>query len=583
MEIERTDCLERILALPRREPVAPEGLAEELTELLADTSKCPGAKLSPTAKGLCSVCGTPMRLRPLQALALHDIGVNGGGFLPLDVGEGKTLISLLAAYVLDARTPLLLLPATLIQKTAREMRELARHWLIPTNVRMMSYQMLGLVQSARDLELYAPDVIIFDESQKVKNRDAAVTRRVERYLDAHPETKVVAMTGTIMRKSLRDFAHTLRWALKDMAPVPLQDHEVDEWALCLDDRIENEFQRVEPGALLELAKPEEIAEYGELVAARRGFRRRLRETPGVVASAATGTAVDVGLTIQPLKYDVSPAMSGHFEVLRNEKVAPNGDELWEAADVWRHAKEMALGFYQRWDPPPPEEWRAARKAWFQFVRGVLSRSRTWDSPEHVAQACDMGKLPNAQLEAWRKIKDTFVPNPVPNWVDDSALQVCIRWMRQGPGLVWTEHVPFAERLSKMTGAKYYGAKGLAADGQFIDDGDPNKSVIVSVDANREGRNLQRKWSRNLITSPMEGADVWQQLLGRTHRPGQMRDVEVDVLLGCAEHARAWTKAVAGAFAIRDTVGAESKLLIADTDAWPDADEMAMWQGARWQR
>jgi len=563
MQVEKTDCLERIVALPRRQPVAPEGLAEELTALLKTDT------------------GT-MALRPLQALALHDIGVCGGGFLPLDVGEGKTLISLLAAYVLDAQRPLLLLPANLVQKTWREMRELARHFLVPTNVRMMSYQMLGLVQSARDLELYAPDVIIFDESQKVKNRDAAVTRRVERYLAAHPETKVVAMTGTIMRRSLRDFAHILRWALKDKAPVPAMDSEVDEWALALDERIENEFQRVEPGALLELATAEDIAEYGELVAARRGFRRRLRETPGVVASAATGTAVDVGLTIRPLKYDISPEMSAHFKVLRNNKIAPNGDELWEANEVWRHAKEMALGFFQRWDPQPPLEWREARKAWFQFVRGVMQRSRTWDSPEHVAMACDLGKLPTDKLEVWRRVKDTFVPNPVPFWVDDSALKVCAKWM-QSPGLVWTEHVPFAERLSQMTGAKYYGAKGLAADGEFIDDADPSKAIIVSIDANREGRNLQTKWWRNLITSPMEGADVWQQLLGRTHRTLQTRNVEADVLLGCGEHARAWMKAVAGAYTIRDTVGSESKLLIADTDAWPDVDEMASWRGARWDR
>ncbi|AKU93402.1 hypothetical protein AKJ09_00066 [Labilithrix luteola] len=562
MEIEKTDCLERIIALPRRQPVAPEGLVEQLTELL----KTPW--------------GT-MRLRALQALALHDIGVCGGGFLPLDVGEGKTLISALAAYVLDAQRPLLLLPANLIQKTAREFRELSEHWLVPNHIRMMSYQMLGLVQSARDLELYNPDVIIFDESQKTKNRDAAVTRRIERYMDAHPETKVVAMTGTIMRKSLLDFAHVLRWALKDGAPVPLEDSECLMWSMCLDTNIENEFMRVEPGALLELADPRDVESRGELVAARRGFQRRLRETPGVVASALSGTDVGVGLTIRPIVYEVSEEMREHFDVLRNDKVTPNGEELWEAAEVWAHSKQMALGFYQRWTPPAPDEWREARRQWDAFVRSILSTSRTWDSPLHVAQACDAGELPTDKLERWRKVKDTFVPNPVPYWVDDNALKVCADWMARGPGLVWTEHVAFAERLSALTGAKYYGAKGLAADGQFIDDADPNSCVIVSIDANREGRNLQRKWHRNLITSFQEGADVNQQLLGRTHRPGQTKDVEVDVLVGCREHVRAWSKANAGAFAIRDTVGSQNKLLIANTDEWFDVDEMEEWPGPEW--
>lgn len=566
MEIERTSCLERIIALPRRPPACPEGLDSKLTELLK------------TPQGT-------MRLRPLQALALHDIGVCGGAFLPLDVGEGKTLTSLLAPYVLSAKRPLLLLPANLIRKTASDARELSKHWLIPSNIRLMSYQMLGLVQSVRDLEVYAPDVIIADESQKLKNRDAAVTRRVERYLDAHPETKVVAMTGTIMRKSLRDFAHIIRWALKERAPVPLRDSEVDEWALALDDRLENEFQRAQPGALLELADPKDIEKDGEVVAARRGFRRRLRETPGVVASAESGTSVDAGLSIRAIRYDVSPVIQGYFETLRNEKVAPTGEELWEAAEVWKHARELALGFCQRWDPPAPEDWKAARKAWFQFVRGVLQRSRTWDSPDHVAQACDAGKLPGDKLAAWRRIKDSFVPNPVPVWHDDTALKVCAKWMKK-PGLVWTDHVPFAERLSQTTGAKYYGAKGLAADGEFIDDADPGKAIIVSMDANREGRNLQRKWSRNLVTTMQEGWDVMHQLIGRTHRPEQEKDVTVDILLGCAEHARAWAKACAGAYASRDTTGAMSKLLVAlesgDVD-WPDAEEIASWSGPQWQK
>lgn len=563
MEVERTDCFERIKALPRRDPVCPSGLAEELTTLL----KTPNGTMS---------------LRPLQALALHDIGVCGGAFLPLDVGEGKTLTSLLAAYVLDAQWPLLLAPANLLQKTARDMRELATHWKIPRNISLMSYQMLGLVQSERALELHDPDLIILDEAHKVKNRDAAVTRRVTRYLAAHPDTKVVAMTGTIMRRSLRDFAHILRWALKEGAPVPLRDIEVDEWARCLDERIDNEWERVGPGPLVELAAPSDRSS-DDVVTARRGFRRRLRETPGVVCSADSGTAVDVGIKIRAIRYDVSPAMETHFEALRRDKVAPNGDELWESSEAWRHAREMALGFVQRWDPPAPEEWRQPRKEWFQFVRGVLQHSRIWDSPGHVEIACDAGRLPSDKLEAWRKVKDSFAPNSVPFWVDDCALKVCADWMRRGPGLVWVEHVFFAERLAAMTGAKYYGAKGLAADGEFIDDADPKNAAIVSVDANREGRNLQRLFHRNLITCPAEGADVWQQLLGRTHRTGQTKDVEVDVLFGCAEHARAWLRALSGAESVRDTVGSASKLLIADTDDMPTADEIASWSGARWDR
>lgn len=572
--VRATDDLRRILALPRREPVPAPGLREELSDLLCTSSG-------------------KMSLFPLQALALHDIGTCGGAFLPLDVGEGKTLISLLAPYVLDAKRPLLLLRAHLVEKTNRERAELARDWVIPNHVCFMSYQMLGVRQSATWLETYKPDLIIADESQALKNRDAAVTRRVARYMDRHPGTKFIGMTGTIMRTSIRDFAHVLRWCLKENAPVPSTDAEVEEWALALDEKIDNEFQRHEPGALLQFANREEIETLGELAAARRGFRRRLRETPGVVCSAETGTKVEhtcktsggkkpVALKIRALRYDVSAITTQHYKRLRDDKVTPDGFDIWEAAEVWRHARELALGFHQVWQPQSPLEWREARRKWYAFVRAVLSRSRTWDSPGHVEMACDAGRLPCAALEDWRKVKDTFTPNPVPVWHDDSALRVAAEWMRQ-PGIVWVEHVPFGQRLAQVTGAKYFGADGLSADGQFIDDADGGRCVIASVKANREGRNLQKKWCRNLVTTPAEGADLWQQLIGRTHRTGQHAPaVTVDVFLGCAEHARAWTKARSAAASIRDTVGSQSKLLIADIE-WPSADEIASWSGPRWDK
>lgn len=578
----KTAELTRILRLPRRQPIPSEGMIEEMTHLL----KKPG--------------GT-MRLKPLQALAFYEMAAHGGAFLPLDVGEGKTLISLLAPYVLNAHDPILFLPAHLIEKTNREREELSKHWLIPNNLRIESYQMMGLVKSAGHLELYHPDLLIFDESQKVKNRSAAVTRRFERYMDAHPATKCVAMTGTIMRKSLRDFAHVLRWCLKMGAPVPLINAELDEWALVLDETVDNEFTRLEPGALLELCAPEDLEgvppkEFGgDHVAARRGFRRRLRETPGIVSSAQTGTEVHfpmdaaevsrrgqpIPLTIRALTYDMRPITDQHFEKLRREMVTPDGWELAEAVDVWRHSKELAIGFHQVWDPRPPEEWRDKRRNWFKFVRAVLAHSRTYDSPDHVAQACDAGRLDRTVLDEWRAIKDTYEIHTKAIWHDDGAIETAARWMRENPGgIVWTEHVEFALRLEEVTGATYYGAKGLSASGSFVDDANASDCIIVSVDANREGRNLQTKRHANLIVSPEEGADKWQQLLGRTHRPGQTKPVTVDVFLGCAEHVRAWQKAQAGAVSIRDTVGSESKLLIAEID-WIDEETIDSWHGPRW--
>jgi hypothetical protein len=566
-----TPELERVIKLPqqRTDDSYWAGIAAQLTELL----RLPQGSQS---------------LRVDQGHALHDVGVYGGAFCPIEVSGGKTLISLMVPYILESKRTLLLEPAGLIDKTNRAREKYAKHWPIPTSIRILSYEILGRTQAEHELEKFNPDLIIADEAHRLKNRRAAVTRRVARYMEKHPDTRFVALSGTIMSKSLLDFGHVLRWCLKENAPVPRTQAELEEWAAALDEKMPNgdELRRYEVGALLNLCTPEEIAKpepgLTPTVAARRGFRRRLVETPGVVSTVG-GEHIGASLYIHAKRYSVEPITDAHFAKLRGSMLTPDDWELMSGADVWRHARELALGFHYVWDPRPPQEWRDARRAWNALVREVLAHSRTLDSPKAVALAVDAGKLPNAVgvLERWREIKPTFRENVVAIWHDHSALNTCAEWMQQ-PGIVWTEHVLFAEKLAELTGAPYYGGDGLTADGKYIEDADGKTSIIASIDANKDGKNLQEAFWRNLVTCPPDGALVWQQMIGRTHRTGQPSDqVEVDVFLGCLEHANAWRNAVANAGVVRDTMGSESKLLTADVD-WPSDDEIATFSGARWR-
>lgn len=567
--IRHTPELSRILALPRRRV---DDFPEEYVERLTDLLKTPN--------------GT-WKLRPAQALALHDIGVHGGAFCILGVGQGKTIVTLLAPYVLNAKRPMLLAPAGLLKKTERDRLLIEKHFRVPTNIRLFSYELLGRVQSVNELENYKPDLLMLDEGHRGKNRRAAMTRRLLRFMQSHPETKVVDLSGTSMRTSILELHHRLLWCLKDRAPIPRTVEECEEWALALDEKVSDEARYL-PGALLKLCADEDYeGGASDVVAVRRGYRRRLLETPGVVSAIAGGEVVDAGLTIRAITYDVSKTTDRHFRTLRGDPedrenfpgwFTPDGWALSQPVDVWRHARELALGLHYAWDPRPPEDWRNARRDWAAFVREVLSRSRTLDSELQVANACDAGKLDATALNRWRAVKDTFKPNSVAVWHDDSALKVCAEWMKT-PGIVWTEHAWFAERLSEVTGSRYFGAKGLAADGVFIDDASAGEAIIASIDANKEGRNLQ-KWHRNLVVSMQDGADVMQQLIGRTHRTGQEEDVTVDILLGCREHANAMRKALAAAEAVRDTTGEDSKLLMADLD-WPSDAAIASFRGWRW--
>lgn len=192
--VQQTRELLRIIGLPRRtwSDDAAAQLAARLTAALSRTT--PGHD-GPDAPGQCCTrCGSPLRLRPVQAIALAEIGAYGGMWGPIRVGGGKTMISLLAPEVLGSRRPLILVPANLIEKTEATKAQLAPHWRVPERMWLISYELLGRRQSGekRDpkgnvigpalLDRLEPDAIIADESQRLKDPHCAVTKRVLRYL-----------------------------------------------------------------------------------------------------------------------------------------------------------------------------------------------------------------------------------------------------------------------------------------------------------------------------------------------------------------------------------------------------------------
>ncbi len=524
----------RIRDLPRRS--WDSTLAERLTALLK------------TNEG-------KQELRPLQAQALYEIGTYGGLFGPIRVGAGKTLISLLAPRVRNAKRPLLLLPAALKEKTERERNLLAKDWRVSSHLRIMSYEMLSRIKSCKDLEIYKPDLIIADECHKLKNKQAGVTKRVNRYMLANPATEFVAMSGTVMKSSLKDFAHLVAWTHKAGAPVPLTPENVEEWSSALDEKI-NPFQRKHPGALLQFASGTGT----ELERARRGFNDRFVSTPGIVASQPVQD-YEGSLIISGLEYSVNDATEQNFKTLRELWETPDGWTLSEAVEVWRHARELSLGLHYVWEPRPPDEWLDARRDWASFVRDFLSRSRSLDTELQVTNAVLAGNVKDGGLLAsWSTVKPTFIVNPKPIWHDDSALKICENWLKHNDGICWVEHTFFAAELARRTRLPYFGAGGLDKSGKPIEAA--TGPVIASIAANGTGRNLQR-WSSNLLTT-VPGGQTLEQLIGRTHRFGQQADeVTVEVLIGCSEHIDAMNRAISGARCQQDMIGQTQKLLLAD--------------------
>jgi hypothetical protein len=554
-----SDELKRIAAIPRRVWGAEQ--AQELAVIMTSLLRTDGGK---------------MDLRPIQAVTLHDLCASNGTVCMARTGAGKSLISFLAPYVCEAHRPLLIIPANLKKKTERDLQMYRHHWEISPMIEIQTYETLARANNALFLTLLRPDLIICDEAHHLKNTKAAVTRRIKRYLEEceegapkfrkhPPNPKMLLLSGTFTNRSIKEYWHLLKWCLpRAHVPLPLDLEEVEFWRLALDEKVQA-GQRVKPGALSHLYSKEEkmLAAAGEsLRAARRAYSRRLVETPGVVAT--TETFSGARLEVRDLRLTLPPPVVAAFRTLRTDWDLPDGEALSDAMLVSKAAKELALGFYYRWNPWPPEDWAEARKEWCRFVRRVLSRNhRDLDTEEQVKQAVIEGHYPADALEKWLSVKDTFEVNVEAVWLHDFAVDAAAEWARKNKGIVWVGHVAFGRRLAMKSGLPYYGEGGLDERGHFIESHPAGESMIASIKANMEGKNLQ-KWDKNLVCAPPSSGKWWEQMISRTHRDGQKSAVvKVDMLASCIEHYQCFHQALMDAEYVQDTTPMIQRLLYAD--------------------
>ncbi len=513
-------------------------------------------------------------LKASQAAALHELMVYCGLFAPIRVGGGKTLISLLAAGALGAKRALLLVPAGLVAKTRKDAYDLQKHWKIRP-ITIESYEMLSRDKKGRILYGLDPDLILADEAHKLKNSAAGCTKKVSRFLRTKRKAGIeaglpwphgvafAAMSGTITTRSLREYWHLIRWALGPNAPLPADPMEFQGWAWALDEKVQPE-SRWQPGALERLSPNPEGDD--DLKRARSAYADRLMATPGVISTR--GEIPPMSLTVRAVHVDVPQPVKDAIAGMRKDMATPCGRTFDDALSLWRHCRAMQCGFYQIWDPAPPVDWLDARKGWHQYVRETLKFSRTYDTPDHVREAVENGDLKDDGLLAeWRAIRDTFKPNSVPFYIDDTVAKYAANWLSTGDTsskLCWTEHRYFGPKLSEMTGVPYFGEQGLDKHGNLVDNHEG--PAIVSVRTCSTGRNLQYKWHQNLYLSPMSKNDWWEQSLGRTHRDGQPEDeVTADVLMVCREAYSSMVYAIREAEYTTETTKEPQKLTYCTRD------------------
>jgi hypothetical protein len=605
-KIERTEDWERITALPVRHVSRAWGEALSL-ELTPDLTTTLGK-----ANGLA--------LKWIQAIALWEIYQGRGAYLGIPVGGGKTLISYLAAYILDCVRPFLVIPEALMTKTRTEFAAYTRQgWVTP----LPPPTLLGMSQLRQEhnltlLDRLRPDLVFIDEADILRNWQTSAPMRLDRYkagsipmreedgewfidVETWSVTRnvlaetlgpiqewarcrgvpYVVATGTGMRWSVLDFAHLLNWSREHGSPVPLDSKELGRWANALDEqRAGSNKRRLRAGALLELADTD--VQGTELDRARAAFRTRMLTTPGVIIvdfelEEREGVDCDQPLTLTLIAAPEDDAINDAFETFRLEWTLPDGQEIIDSLSFWRGELEMGAGFWGRWKYQPPEAWRTARRAYFALVKDEVKRTAYSMNPTDTAKAVAKAFPNHPVVKAWNEIKTTFTPEPEAEWISDSVVRWACDWAAAHPrgGLIWTSSVPVGEAIAAAAGINYYGAEGEAADGSNIEHVD-DRCAVASINANTRGRNLQYRFHQGAVVGMPQSAEKLEQLFGRFHRSGQTRPVTWDLLMTSGGTRYAFDVAQREAKGVLSVQAQKQKILRGRINDWTPPSTALRW-------
>lgn len=645
--VQYSSDLDRILAIPRRvlDP-ADNTAAGKWTKILRKPDD-PRAPCDCVERwGFCI-----KSLFAIQGQSLEEASKASGLLGLVSVGGGKSGVSILLPLVMPGcKRALLLIPPNLRdQFLKRDFPQWSRHFRVPNLaggrgftpglpvLHVVAYSELSSAKATDLMRKIRPDLVIADECHNLKDRGSSRTKRFLRYfsedeakekaeekaakaIDAEAarlaaraakaeRVRLCAMSGTLTTRSLKDYGHIAKIALHDRSPLPLHWPALEEWAGALDPCTAKTI-RAPIGALAVLCKPGEDA--------REGFRRRLIETPGVVASqdGSIGTSLVLTKRKDPA---IPQAVESALRNVRGLWQRPDGEELSDALTKSACCRQVAAGFYYRWIWPRGESievqktWLAARKAWHKELREKLKQSREhqdsplllaraairWhdgftevvkgghhhgsecyrteehqDGPEErlvcaLAEGIRVSHPPHTKhrltwasdtfLE-WRRVRETAEPATEAVWLDDYLLHDVIAWAKANVGVIWYTHAAFGERLAALSKLPLFGP-GPEASRLIIEErGD--RTVIASIKAHGTGKNLQC-WSRCLLVDPPAGGGVWEQAIGRLHRTGQKADeVEVATYQHTPEFRESFETAMKDARYVQESTGTRQKLLLA---------------------
>ncbi len=594
------------------------------------------------------------RLWEVQCRAMRDWTEQGGLLAPIGVGWGKTLVTQYIANhdwrdAISDRV-LLLVPSSVYDQTMRHAMPFARTH-IEFNVPVVGMggispaRRRGLVHAARP-GLYVmphsllstadtedilgeldPGTVVVDECHQLVNLSAARAQRFNRFLRAR-ERRCAFLSGTITKKSVREYAPQLAFALKNGSPLPTSQRMAMDWAAVLDSDAPSRVVSTGPLApLRDWARthfPEQdITE--DQAGTRRAYKLRLNATPGCVA---TGDAdIGTGLVIKNVPCEIPPSEELNALLLQLEQdgLTPNGDEIEYPIHLykWRYELITTGGYNERIWPEPEavaKKWNVdleeaayrialaqdAHEKHNEYARELRhfiedTHAARLDTPmlvgAHFKRHLLVGtplQTPSDLLGLWMTAKEAKeaatdkygriverderfvrVDNSRASHAAELALELHKQSKRQkdnGSVIVWAYHTGFAEWI-------YDYLAGLTPEALYCPAGGENneavhaaqfegKVVVASISGHGEGKNLH-EYGQTLFAQTPRQANVFEQALGRNHRGGQTRDeLVMHVMLSSPFEHMCYAAMLIDALYVQQTTGARQKAVCAVYDPMP---------------
>ena len=483
---------------------------------------------------------------------------------------------------------------------------------------ILPYSLLSVPDTRELIDGIMPELVIADEAQNLANRRAARTRRVMEYINDHTPLGV-AVSGTLTRKGVADYYHLMRWCCGMVSPLPLIQSTAFEWGEIIDSDASqiNEESPITPDSsgtlhqIIQWARREFPKDplHNTVAGFRRAYNRRMTTSPSVVCSsdAEIGTSLIIHNT-PVAKYKEAEGWTVLNELITQVDelwVTPNGDEIEYAIHCWKWLNELSAGFYNQLTWPTEEKVALSKQVDDSEAEALLLMSmEAHTAHQHMARmmrmffdqedspldtpmlvANDMARngsenVPQELYSAWSEWHALLFEGMPER--ESTAVRVCsykidaaVEWaksLRKG-GLIWYYHQEVGrwiyEQLRVHGVDVLHCPAGNEHNGTIIDLANQSKMVVASISAHGTGKNLQHFSEQFIIQWPRSAGDA-EQMLGRTHRNGQMADeLIVNLCKTLPFDAINFGACLNDALYVHQTMGNKQKIIYAGYDPLPE--------------